>query len=380
MDDSRRRLTDWTINTSQVTSQTDFKGQWFKGEHFHSLQTKAKLWAANFEPVLVGWKPERPIIGPDTLVMALGSCFARYFTLWLGDHGFNRSFPKSPYDALAKFELVFENVAVIAQQFRWALNKFDAQHAFWIAKDQQRVHPTDEVRLLARETLQQAEVLIVTLGLSEVWYDRITGEPMWRAVPVHSFDPSRHAFKVLSVAETVAALEQIEAIRREHLPSLKIVYTVSPVRFRTTFRPVSALTANCASKAILRAGLDEFLRAHWDEVNRTYFYFPSYEIVTELLDEPFCADMRHLYPHVPERLMALFAAHYTSFEADSSVAPKGDDHSDLRRTLLALEEKIEELQHVCDERMDVIQVLDKAARERLELIERLHAELHGTPR
>ena len=57
---------------------------------------------------------------------------------------------------------------------------------------------------------------------------------MWRAVPVHSYDPSRHAFKVLSVAETVAAMEEIDAIRREHLPGLKILYTVSPVRLRTT--------------------------------------------------------------------------------------------------------------------------------------------------
>jgi len=64
------------------------------------------------------------------------------------------------------------------------------------------------------------------------------------------------------VTETRSALEEIDSIRRQYLPKTKIVYTISPVRLRATFRPISALTANSASKAILRAGLDEFLRAH----------------------------------------------------------------------------------------------------------------------
>lgn len=198
---------------------------------------------------------------------------------------------------------------------------------------------------------------------------------MWRAVPSNSYDPTRHAFKVLSVSESLAALEDIDAIRKEFLPGLKILYTVSPVRLRMTFRPIRALTANCVSKAILRAALDEFLRAHWDEVNRNYFYFPSYEIVMELLGEPFRDDMRHLYPHVPERLLALFASHYTSLQPEKQPVAGDAAESDLRRTIVALEKKVQELQGICDERAGVIQVLDKAARERLELIERLDADL-----
>lgn len=375
MDASRRRLTDWSASTTEVAPQTDLKNDWFKGETFQYLPTKQELWASGFEPVLHGWKPSSPIIGPDTNVLALGSCFARYFILWLGDHGFNRSIPESPYNALINFGFGFENIAVIAQQFRWAFDRLDSRNAFWVGKDKQRVQATEEGRLLAREALQRAEVLIITLGLSEIWHDRTTGEPMWRAVPLESYDPSRHAFKVLSVSETVASFEEIDAIRREYLPGLKILYTVSPVRLRMTFRPIAALTANSASKAILRAALDEFLRAHWDEVNRHYFYFPSYEIVTELLGEPFRADMRHLYPHVPERLLSLFAAHYTSLSTEELPAAPDASESDLRRTIIALEKKVEELQGVCDERAAVIGVLDKAARERLELIERLDADL-----
>lgn len=372
MDEERKRLTNWTTSTSEVAPQTDLKDDWFKGEHFQYLQTKPELRAAGFEPVLFGWKPREPIITPETRVMAIGSCFARYFILWLGDHGFNRSFPQSAYSALIKFGFGFESVAVIAQQFRWAFGEFDARNAFWVGKDRKQFVPTEEARLLTREALRDAEVLIITLGLSEIWYDRMTEEPMWRAVPVHSYDPSRHAFKVMSAAETIAALEEIDAIRRRRLPGLKIVYTVSPVRLRATYRPVSALTANSASKAILRAGLDEFLRRHWDEVNRNYFYFPSYEIVTELIEEPFRADMRHLYPHVPARLLALFAAHYTSLCPRAEPAASGESmESDLKAVISKLESQVEELQRVCDERMLVIQELDNTAGQRLELVRQL---------
>jgi hypothetical protein len=371
VDTARRRLTEWPVNADEVTP--DF--EWFRGQNVNALQSKTKLRNAGLAPVLQGWKPREPIIHPDTRVMALGSCFARYFILWLGDHGFNRSFPQSPYEALVKFDFSFESAAVVAQQFRWAFDKFDARDAMWIGQDKQRVLPTEEGRLLARETLEAAEVIIVTLGLSEIWYDKTTDEPMWRAVPKNEYDPDRHSFKVMSVAETRVALEEIDAIRREFLPNAKIVFTVSPIRLRATFRPISALTANSASKAIIRAALDEFLRGHAAELNSTYFYFPSYEIVTELLGEAFLPDMRHIYDWVPKVTMAIFAEHYTSLPPDADAAVPATAETDLRRVIAELEDKTSELQRVCDERQTVIDNLAVAAQERLEVIDVLDREV-----
>jgi hypothetical protein len=373
MDEARKRLTDWVVDPTLV--MPDFIG--LPGEHFNRIQNKPALRSAGLEPVLAGWKPEQPIIHPATRVLALGSCFARYFILWLGDHGFNKSFAQSPYEALVQFNFPFENVAVVAQQLRWAFGKVDAADTLWIGKDRQRISPTDASRALAAETLRQTQVLIVTLGLSEVWYDRETGEPLWRAVPVDLYDAARQAFKVLSVADTRAALEEIDSIRREYLPEMKIVYTVSPVRLGATFRPVSAITANSASKAIIRAALDEFLRAHWEQVNTTYFYFPSYEIVTELLPEPYCADMRHVYEYVPQQVMALFAENYTSLPHGGAGVPVESDETGLRRVIAELEDRTVALERVANERMRVIEGLDRAARERLELIQRLDAELRA---
>lgn len=369
--------------TSSDLSPQQPDRRWFPGCHFEYMPTKAELLQSGLDSVLLGWKPAHPIISADTRVLALGSCFAEYFVQWLGNHGFNQYYSESPDNALVRYSFTFENVAVVAQQLRWAFDKLDSRDAFWIGKDMQAVHPTETGRSLARDTLTEANVVIVTLGLSEVWYDRVTGEPLWRAVPVDAYDPARHGFKVLSVAETRAALEEIDSIRREYLPDLKILYTISPVRLNATYRPVSAVTANSASKAILRAALDEFFRAHWNEVGLHYFYFPSYEIATELIPEPYAPDMRHVSPHVPLQLLELFAAHYTTLPPGESRISDGtyepELHGVIRRmqeNTWVLEGEVDRLQKICDERLVVIQDLDKAARERLDLIQRLDAELH----
>jgi GSCFA family protein len=166
-------------------------------------------------------------------------------------------------------------------------------------------------------------------------------------MPVAYHDPRRHAFKVESVAETVRALEVIERIRARHLPRLRVLYTVSPLRFLATFRPVSAVTANSVSKAIVRAALDEFLRSRWELVNATYFYFPSYEIVTDVLVDPFTEDQNHLHEYVLALVLDLFARHYTTFEAagvsSGIAAPAGGLEDRLARVEQAYTERVQQL-------------------------------------
>jgi hypothetical protein len=98
------------------------------------------------------------------------------------------------------------------------------------------------------------------------------------------------------MAQTLQWLETIERLRARHVPDMKIIFTVSPVPLGVTFRPVSALTANSASKAIVRAALDEFLRNHQEEVGWRAFYFPSYELATNYFIDPYGRDNRHICP------------------------------------------------------------------------------------
>lgn len=357
----KKHLLEWEAD-EKVSPQSLTMDKWFKGEYFNWLPTKTQIYSSGFESILQGWLPDKPIIKAETRVIAMGSCFARYFILWLAENGYNKHVKYSPYNSLLRNGFGFESPAVIAQQLRWAFGDFDSRNALWIEKGQELFDATEERRELVRETLEQADILIITLGLSEVWYDQTVNEPLWRALPKEYYDPARHVFRVESCASTIGALEKIEEIRNAHLPKLKIIYTISPVRLKATFRPVSAFTANAASKAILRASVDEFLRNHWSLVNDTYFYYPSYEIVMEVLEAPFMDDNRHFYDYVPEKLMSLFARHYTECQANSAenlnpvvaLPPNGG----FLNVIAQLEAKNSYLQDECDKRLKVIEELD----------------------
>src|ERR1700687_6393502 len=258
------------------------------------------------------WLPAEPLISRATRVVAIGSCFARYFIVWLAEHGFNESMPQSPYNALLRVGSQLESPASIAQQFRWAFGELDEKVVVWIDKNKEVFEASEGRRQLVRDTLLAPDVLILTLGLSEVWYDRVTGEPLWRALPVDQFDPERHVFRVETMAQTLQWLETIERLRARHVPDMKIIFTVSPVPLRVTFRPVSALTANSASKAIVRAALDEFLRNHQEDVGRCSFYFPSYELAENYFIDPYEPDNRHISPTVAAGIIRYFVEHYCS--------------------------------------------------------------------
>lgn len=389
------KVLDWPTTEDSVGPNNLAK--WYQGEQFNKLPSKFQLASQGMESVASGWLPAKPIISSDTRVLGLGSCFAQYFILWLAEHGFNKTLPDSPYNALLRYGAGFENPAVIAQQFRWAFDELDPQTLLWIDKSRHLIEATEEGKIAVRNTLEQTDVLIMTLGLSEVWYDNQSGEPLWRALTVDTYDPARHVFRVESVSDTIRHLETIEQIRKKHLPNLKIIFTVSPVRLKATFRPVSAISANSVSKAILRAAVDEFLRSHATALGKELFYFPSYEFVMDYFRDPFLEDNRHLCNYIPAQIIAFFARHYceapaTGREAGSLLGcERGEELESFLQSaaenekdafgrefvarIAELERENAELKNICDERLQVIDGLDLAARERLEVINVLDAEL-----
>jgi hypothetical protein len=390
---TRRAVVEWPIDHSVMSPAT--LSRWYKGTTYRRLPDKTQLGTLGMDALGDGWLPAEPLISRATRVVAIGSCFARYFILWLAEHGFNESIPQSPYNALLRFGSLLESPASIAQQFRWAFGELDDNAVVWIDKNKEVFEASEERRQLVRDTLLATDVLILTLGLSEVWYDRVTGEPLWRALPVDQFDPERHVFRVETMAQTLQWLETIERLRARHVPDMKIIFTVSPVPLGVTFRPVSALTANSASKAIVRAALDEFLRNHQEEVGRRAFYFPSYELATNYFIDPYGPDNRHISPTVAAGIIHYFVKHYCSadmiertgrslrdldstgeleqFLQQSRIASTDPHAGELLARIAALESTVIDLQKVCDERQKVIVGLDRAARERLDLVHRLDA-------
>src|SRR6185436_19708578 len=114
--------------------------------------------------VLRGWRPDQPLITSTSRVLALGSCFAANFLDWLEERGFAQDSTFLPYTS------TFESVPVIKQQLRWAFGEMDPRHALWIDRNGTAVEATEERRLALREALLNCDVLILTLGMSEVWF------------------------------------------------------------------------------------------------------------------------------------------------------------------------------------------------------------------
>ncbi len=259
----------------------------------------------------------------------------------------------------------FENVFVIVQQLRWAFGEFTPESALWFTKDKVYFEATEERRKNIRLSFQQVDVLVVTLGLSEVWFDNVAREPMWRPITARLYDPERHAVRRATVAETVEALLEFDRLAERFLPGKRVVFTLSPVPLSATFRDQSAVTANQASKAVLRAALDEFFSKEEIASRDRYHYFPSYELALHLFDNPFEADNRHVRPDVAQCILNAFSAAYT----DLPIAENSSEARQGRPDFLA--QTVRRLEHELVEKESVIRELDAAAKERLAIIERL---------
>lgn len=256
-----------------------------------------------------GLAPEERIIGADTTIVAFGSCFADNISNYLNNLGYNVATKKDNVAYISKMGDGMVNTYAIRQQFEWAWNNVVPKADLWRGYDAEEFGYDENVRLRTAELFDSADVFIITLGLSEIWYDEPTGEVFWRAVPKDKYDPERHKFRVAGFNESLENLRAIYTLIRERRPAATIVFTVSPIPLAATFRPISCIVANAESKAILRAALGELLREH-QPTDARLMYFPSYEIVTEAFRHQFGGDRRHLHPHVLDLNMKTFERFY----------------------------------------------------------------------
>lgn len=168
-----------------------------------------------------------------------------------------------------------------------------------------------------------ADVIIITLGLVECWYDTKT-ELYLNVAPggklIERY-PDRFEFHVLDYDDISSALEEMYALLlKNRKGTLKLLITVSPVGLASTFRGQDVLVANTYSKAVQRAAVEKFtMKANVD-------YFPSYEFVT-LSDHSYAwgnLDFRHVRKETVDRIMAQVLERYTGRnEAQSTLAARG---------------------------------------------------------
>lgn len=300
-------LDEITIERSGRTAV--FNGTWFRGEHTNFIPSKEDLrQAAAFDEfVLHGWAPRAPFIDRDTPITAFGSCFAANISSYLGERRY--AVPSQSLDLnahIVRFGEGMVNTFAIRQQFEWALSGKEFPQSLWISEGKEIASKDESIRAATRHIIAATQVFIITLGLSEIWFDKPSGEAFWRAVPASLFDPARHGFRLTTVDENcqnlIATLDLIRVAR----PDAAVIITLSPIPLMATFRPISCLTANAVSKAILRIAIDQVMAERRENV----FYYPAYEMVTGASFDPFEEDNRHPRQDVIEAVMTCFERHY----------------------------------------------------------------------
>ena len=159
-------------------------------------------------------------------------------------------------------------------------------------------------RWLADEA-NTCRVAFFTLGTNHVYVSKATGEVVdnCQKRPQRLFDE-----RLLSIDQCVDELRRAALLLKDRCPGLRVVVTVSPIRYAKYGFHGSAL-----SKAVLLLAADKLQR----EMPEMVDYFPAYEIVNdELRDYRFYQpDMLHPSDQAVEYIWQRFAECYLSTEA-----------------------------------------------------------------
>ena len=230
-------------------------------------------------------------------VFCIGSCFARNIEELLIYRGFDvlskrAVCPKTEWASRPNGFLNKFTTHSMVQELEWMLAPRDFRDTFCEDKggwmDLQLspgMLPSSFERCVERRDyivhqyfprIRQADLVVVTLGLNEVWRDDQTG--LWLNAPPSFYTvrkAPRYSFHVTDVAENVQQLERLRDIVKSVNQAARILVTVSPVPLATTFSGADVAAANTLSKATLRCAAEMVCRAH-DDVD----YFPSFEMAS----------------------------------------------------------------------------------------------------
>jgi len=245
------------------------------------------------------FKPKFKIdLSQNKTVYTIGSCFAREIEDCLQELGYN--VPTKRYTAPEEvsiggrpnFGLNQFNPGCMGQIIMSSLSDEKIQPCVYRTKQGKlidlllRDSPTVSInRIFQRheeisnlyEGLKTAECLVLTLGLTECWYD--TEQNLWlnRAPPIdeNTLNSNRFQFRILDYNECIRALDSALSTLNDF--GVKVVVTVSPVPLQTTFTNEDCVVANELGKSTLRAVAGHFA-SKYEHID----YFPAYEMVRHL--------------------------------------------------------------------------------------------------
>lgn len=276
----------------------------FSDVHPHHAFEPWQVWPGSYDnPAADGAYPTPSetglILDRSTAITSMGSCFAREIKNVLIREGYTYAAEETQHPATKHAGAAWErlyNTFSMRQIFEYTFCGWNPLVRWWEAPESRRIQDPyrrivlydslsqaeedfENHRKCSRKVLERVEVLILTLGLTEIWEDRFDGSVI--CLPSGPYvqeggDMARYRFRVSRYGENLENLKRIHEIMAQFNPGCRIVVTVSPVHLWATFRKdCDVISASCNSKATLRAVADEFVSS-LDNV----FYFPAYEMAS----------------------------------------------------------------------------------------------------
>jgi hypothetical protein len=284
-------------------------------------------------------------------VATAGSCFAQHIARHLAGAGFNYFVTETAHpifpDNIARqynfgtFSARYGNVYTcrqLLQLLKRAYGLFTPVEDVWVSSDGNFIDPyrpqiqprgfatEREYRLdrekhfaAVRRIVEQCDVFVFTLGLTEAWVARQDGAvfPVCPGVSGGSFVPGRHQFINLRMSQVLGDMREALDFIRNLNPRVRFLLTVSPVPLVATAEDRHVLVSTTYSKSVLRVVCEE-LEAQYDDVA----YFPSYEIITgnHARGAYFERDLREVTEAGVAHVMRLFMRHYAAAPVDAQAA------------------------------------------------------------
>lgn len=255
----------------------------------------------DYDPIL---RP-RFALNPASKIFTVGSCFARNIEARLGELGFD-----VPMMGLSVPPAEYSPAASIADKFTPPSALQELERTFRMIQSSDRIDeisdevllPIEDGRVIDLELREyvpvtrqrayerrrhifdvfrqafDADCVVITLGLVECWFDRVTGRAIQETPRSMQMlrAGDRFSLRILSINEVVDSLDSlVRLLTANGRQGKKILLTVSPVPLEATFSGLDVVVANAYSKSTLRTAA-QIILDRFDEVD----YFPSYEMVT----------------------------------------------------------------------------------------------------
>lgn len=282
-----------------------------------------------------------PLLRAGARVFAIGSCFAVEIRKALRAHGFDvyPKYDQMPFDPSRqqpgklphRDNVNHYDTFVIRQEIERALGELSwgrddfwtldhhplAERLGWSRTYQDPYRRTmyagdldslaelsETINKTVDAGLEAAEIIIITLGLTECWRNRSNGLYICLG-PKSETDETldRLDFHPSSYSENYQNLAIVMDKIRGAYPDKEVVLSVSPVPLGRTWTGQDVVVANMTSKSILRAAAAQVC------AERPYIhYWPSFEYASRR--DVYEADGRHVtYGHVEEIITSFIQAH-----------------------------------------------------------------------